>query len=179
MTVAEVAQIAKVSPQTVYAVFSSKAGIIMAAIEDKVLHDDRNVDAIKMLHNTADPVLILQSVAKITRNIYESSSGALPAVYGASLVSPQVAELVRELDELRREKQAPVVDNLVASGRLMPHLNTESVRDILWALSGRELYHLLVIRREWPPDCYENQLTHLLVYSLLRPDAIPPHITMS
>lgn len=175
-TVAEVAKLAIVSPQTVYAIFSSKAGIIMAAIEDRVLNDARNVDAINLLTNSTDPVVILQSVAKLIRNIYEGNSPTFTAVYGASVVSPQVAELEKELNDLRREKQCPMVDRLFASGDLLPGLDKERARDILWALSGRELYHLLVVRRCWSPDAYEKQLASLLVASLVRPGAIPTQI---
>ena len=119
-TVADVARRAGVSPQTIYATFSSKAGIIMAAIEDRVLRDERNVDAIKQLHSTTDPVLILRSAARIIRNIYEGNAPTFTAVYGAGLVSPQLAELEKELNDLRREKQAPVVETLIASGQLLP-----------------------------------------------------------
>lgn len=175
-TVADIARRADVSPQTIYATFSSKAGIIMAAIEDRVLRDERNVDAIKQLHSTTDPVLILRSAARIIRNIYEGNAPTFTAVYGAGLVSPQLAELEKELNDLRREKQAPVVETLVASGRLLPHLDKDSVRDLLWVLSGREIYYLLVVRRGWSPDRYEAQLAALLITSLVHPDAIKPHL---
>lgn len=174
-TVADVARRAGVSPQTVYAIFSSKAGIIMAAIEDRVLRDERNVDALKQLHSTTDPVLILRSAAKIIRNIHEGNAPTFTAVYGASMVSPQLAELEKELNDLRREKQAPIVDSLVASGGLLPHLDRDAVRDLLWMLSGREIYYLLVVRRGWSPDRYEEQLASLLITSLVRPDATKPH----
>lgn len=174
MTVADVARRAGVSPQTVYAIFSSKAGIITAAIEDRVCNDDRNVDAIKMIQNSDDPVLMLQSAAKVIRNIYEGNAPTFAAVYGASMVSPQLAELETELNELRREKQVPLIESLVKTGNLLP-LDTETVRDIVWALTGRELYLLLVFRRGWTADRYEKQLAFLLVSSLVHPDAIAPH----
>ena len=174
MTVAAVAKRAGVAPQTIYAIFSSKAGIIMAAIEDRVLRDDSNVDAIKQLQNATDPVQILRSVARIIRNVYEGNAPTFTAVYGACMVSPQLADLEKELNELRREKQAPIVDDLMASGKMLPHLDREAVRDLLWALSGREMYYLLVIRRGWSPDKYEEQLAGLLIASLVRQDAPSP-----
>ena len=172
MTVAEVAKRAGVSPQTVYAIFSSKAGIIMAAIEDRVLKDERNIDAIKQMHNTTDPTQILRSAAKIIRNVYEGNAPTFTAVYGACMVSPRLAELEKELNDLRREKQAPLVESLVASGEMLPHLDRDDVRDLLWALSGREMYYLLVVRRGWSPDRYEEQLASLLITSLVRPEVI-------
>lgn len=170
MTVAEVAKRAEVSPQTVYATFSSKAGIIVAAIEDRVCNNERNVDTIKQLSNATDPVLILRSAATLVRNIHEGNAPTIAAVYGAAVVSSRLADLEKELSDLRREKQSYIVDNLFASGKVLAHLDKESARDLLWALSGRELYHLLVIRRGWPLDQYEKQLAALLIASLIRPD---------
>lgn len=167
MTVADVARKAGVSPQTVYAVFTSKAGIIMAAIEDRVIRDDRNAETIKQLHVTDDPVFILESIARLVRNIYEGNAPTFTAVYGAALVSPQLAELEKELGELRLRKQTPLRKTLMASGKILPHLSEEEVRDILWALTSRELYYLLVVRRGWPPERYEKQLADMLVTSLV------------
>lgn len=175
MTVAEVARDAGVSPQLVYALFSSKAGIIMAAIEERVLNDDINADTIKIIHTTTDPVRILKSLAKLVRNIYEGNSPTFTAVYGARLVSPQLAELESELGELRRQKQEPLAKNLMASGKLLPHLNEESVRDIIWAMTSRELYHMFVIKRGWSPDRYEKQLVQLLAAGLVLPDVVAAH----
>lgn len=175
MTVAEVAEKAGVSPQLVYALFSSKAGIIMAAIEDRVLNDDINADDIKILNSATDPVQSLKSMVRLTRNIYEGNAPTFTAVYGARLVSPQLAELESELGELRRQKQAPLVKNLMASGKLLPHLDEESIRDIVWAMTSRELYHMFVIRRGWSPDRYEKQIVSLLVASLVRPDVVAGH----
>ena len=178
MTVSEVAKKAGVSPQTVYAVFTSKAGIIMAAIEERVHNDDRNVDVIKQMNTSDDPVLILQSVARLVRNIYEGNAPTFTAVYGACVVSPQLADLETELGELRLLKQEPVMQSLWRGGRLLPHLDGETVRDILWMLTSREIYYLLVVRRGWSPDRYEKQLFSLLVASLVSPKAIEDHFNL-
>ena len=167
MTVAEVAKMAGVSQQSVYAIFSSKAGIIMAAIEDRVLHDERNVDALKLLESTTDPIPVLQSVAKVVRNVYEGNSPTFSSIYGARMVSPKLAELEGELAELRLKKQAQLVKNLIASGGLLPHLDEGAVRDILWTLTSREFYSLLVIQRGWSPDRYEEQLAFMLISNLV------------
>ena len=169
MTVAEVASNAGVSPQTVYAVFTSKAGIIMAAIEERVVNDEINIDAIKLLHSTDDPYLILQSVAKVVRNIYEGNSPTFTAVYGAKVVSPELAELEGEMNEMRLHRQEAIAHKLMASGKVLPHLDVQTVRDSIWVATSREIYYLLVIRRGWSPDKYESHL-----YSLLAASLVPP-----
>lgn len=167
MTVTEIAKKAEVSPQTIYVVFSSKAGIIMATLEDRVLKDERNADAIKLLQTTDDPVLILRSIAKLMRNIYENNTEAFAAVYGARVVSRELASLENDLGEHRREKQKLVAATLYRSGKLLPELSENDVRDILWMLTSREIYYLLVVSRGWSAARYEVQLYTMLVASLL------------
>lgn len=167
MTVAEIAKKAEVSAQTVYAVFSSKAGIIMATIEDRVLKDERNADAIKLLQTTNDPVLMLRSIAKLMRNIYANNTATFAAVYGARMVSRELASLESDLGEHRRERQKPIAATLYRSGKLLPELSEDDVRDILWMLTSREIYYLLVVSRGWSAARYEVQLYTMLVVSLL------------
>ena len=146
----------------------------MAAIEDRVLHDERNADTIRQMRSTTDPVLLLQSISRLVRNIYEGNAPTYTAVYGACVVSPQLAELENEFTELRLRKQAPFVADLCATGKLLPELDEMAVRDILWAFTSREIYYLFVVRRGWSPDRYEQQLASMLVTALVRRDAIAP-----
>jgi AcrR family transcriptional regulator len=175
MTVAAVAAQAGVSPQSVYSIFTSKTGIIAAAIENRMLRDERNIDALKQLRAKGDPILILQSVAQITRSVYEGNAPTFNAIHGAGLVSPQLARLENELDQIRWSKQEATSRMLCESGKLLARLNAETVRDILWALTSRELYRLFVFRRGWSPAHYEKQVYAMLVAALVRPDVIETH----
>ena len=175
MTIATVASQAGVSPQTVYSIFTSKAGIIAAAIEERVLRDERNIDALKLLRTTGDPILILQGVARIIRFVYEGNAPTFNAIHGAGLVSPQLAQLETELGQIRWTKQEETSRMLYDSGKLLDHLDAEAVGDILWALTSRELYLLFVFRRGWSPARYEKQIYAMLVTTLVRPDVIEAH----
>ncbi|CAK7069304.1 MAG: hypothetical protein DELT_01809 [Desulfovibrio sp.] len=172
MTVAEVAKLAEVSPQTVYAVFSSKAGIISAAVEDRVTKDKRNIGAIKELHEGADPARVLQIIAQIVCSVYQGDAPTFAAVYGTRMVSRELAELEMELGEHRREKQADIAKALFESGKTLPHLSLEDVHDILWVFTGREIYYLLVICRGWSAERYEKQLYAMLVTNILGPHVL-------
>jgi hypothetical protein len=76
----------------------------MGTIEDRVLKDERNAYAIKLMQTTHDPVLMLRSIAKLVRNIYENNINTFAAVYGARMVSRELASLEDELGDHRREK---------------------------------------------------------------------------
>jgi hypothetical protein len=56
---------------------------------------------------------------------------------------------------------------LAASGQLRPELSTDIARDILWTLTGRETYRMLVIECGWPSERYETWLADLLAHALL------------
>lgn len=175
MTVAEVAKRAGVSSQTVYAIFSSKAGIISAAIEDRVLNDDHNVDTIKQLLTSDNAMVILRSMARLLCNVYQGNAPTFTAVYGARVVSPQLAELDNELGEIRLQKQEDAVAILMDTGELLPHLDAEAVRDIVWTLTSRDIYRLLVVQRGWTPERYEEQLAAMLAAAIVRPEVIAAH----
>ncbi len=46
-------------------------------------------------------------------------------------------------------------------------LTLQKARDILWTLTGRDMYRMLVIERGWTSDEYEKWLAQILVKSLL------------
>ena len=62
-----------------------------------------------------------------------------------------------------------MIDYLAQAGRLRPGVDAARAREILWALTGRELYTMLVVERDWGPDRYEEWLADLLVSALLKP----------
>ena len=57
--------------------------------------------------------------------------------------------------------------SLEDAGKLRPELNRATARDILWMLTGRDVYRMLVRERGWSSQKYQNWLAHALVQSLL------------
>lgn len=49
----------------------------------------------------------------------------------------------------------------------MKNLDSAKARDILWALTGRDMYRMLVIEQGWSSDEYEKWLTQLLINTLI------------
>lgn len=174
MTVAEVASVAGVSQQTVYAIFSSKAGIINAAFEERIISDGRNVEAIKNMQLAEEPLAILSGLARIARTIFENNTCSLSAVYGAGAVSPKLADLENDLDKLRLKRLEEVAQKLKATGVVQEHLSITTIQDYLSAMLSREMVHVLTVRRGWSYDKYEKELLRILASSLLKPEAISP-----
>ena len=61
-------------------------------------------------------------------------------------------------------------DFLDARGDLRVDLDRAAAHDLLWSLTGPDLYRLLVAERGWPAGQYETRLYDLLARALLRPD---------
>lgn len=51
--------------------------------------------------------------------------------------------------------------------RLRPELNARTARDILWTLTGSDVYRMLVRERGWSSQKYQDWLADTLVRSLL------------
>jgi hypothetical protein len=86
---------------------------------------------------------------------------------GAGVVAPEFAELEKKRESHRYAAQESMIDFLGRSGRLRPGVNKQAARDILWALTGRELYRMLVRERGWTSQNYEDWLGETLTTSLL------------
>ncbi|MEU6579292.1 helix-turn-helix domain-containing protein [Nocardia sp. NPDC046763] len=166
-TIAEIARAAGVSAQTVYAVFGSKKGIL-AELMDNARFDDDYLVTVRTAKETTDPVQRLRLVAAIARRVLDAERSEMHLLHGAAAVSPELAAIGQEKEQMRFEQQAPVIDVLVGSGRLKAGLDVATARDILWTLSGRETYRMLVIERGWSSERYEAWLAELLVEALLR-----------
>jgi hypothetical protein len=57
---------------------------------------------------------------------------------------------------------------LQGANALQPGLSVDHARDILWTLTGRDLFRMLVRGRGWSPEQYENWLEDTLLSALLK-----------
>jgi AcrR family transcriptional regulator len=166
MTIEGIARAAEVVPQTVYAVFRSKAGIL-AELLDRTAFGPNYQELTQHARENQQPLERLRFAARIARHIFDSQLETIDLLQGASLVTPELADLIREREGMRFEKQKHMIDFLIATGSLNPLVEPDQARDILWALTSRELYNMLVRQRKWPSQQYEDWLGDVLVSSLL------------
>ena len=167
-TIESIAEAAEVAPQTVYAVFRSKEGIVTdlvgrasfgpeyQALVDEALRED-------------DPRKRLQFAARIACQIHDAQRAEFGLLRRAGIVTPAVAALEEEFASSRFEAQADTVELVVRSGQLRPHLKKNDARDILWALTGRELYWMLVVDKGWSSSRYQEWLADSITVALLKP----------
>ena len=86
MTIAHVAEKAKVAASTIYALYKSKEGLLRALIRGAVF-GPRFQAARDQLEGVSDPVRLIALSANVARAIYESESAELGLMRGASAFS--------------------------------------------------------------------------------------------
>jgi AcrR family transcriptional regulator len=165
VTIAEIAERSEVSVASVYAQFESKAGILRALMAQAIFNADyERVSA--RLHGVTDPRQALRLTAAVARSIYEGEQKELGLLRGAAAFSPELAKLEAEFEDRRYALQSARIELLFELKQQRPGLSFERARDLMWMLTGRDCYRMLVVEKRWSPDEYEKWLAELLVREL-------------
>jgi AcrR family transcriptional regulator len=165
-SVAQIAEGASVAAPTVYAQFSSKAGIVLELLK-RARFGPAYERSVKRALAAPDPRTRLRLAAGVARSVYESEHRLLELWRSADSRSPELAQLIEGTENSRRENQAPSIDWLIATKSLKPGLKRDEARDIMWALTSRDLYRLLVVQRGWSGAQYQRHVGDLLLAALV------------
>jgi AcrR family transcriptional regulator len=168
MTIEAIAQRAEVSAQSVYAIFKSKTGILIALLDQSTFGAEYE-EVVKQTLTASDPETRLRLAAGVARQIRSAQSAVFDLMRGAGVVAPELARLEQQRERLRYEKEKSMITFLRDSGKLRPGVSHQSARDIFWMLSGGDVYRMLVRERRWSPQKYQDWLADTLVHSLLIP----------
>ena len=166
-TIEEIAQSAKVSPPTVYALFQSKIGILRD-IMDAVLSHEHYEKLIRKTVIEQSPAKRLAMAATISRELYDAEREQLGTLQSVSILDAELKKFEVEREKRRYQRQEKSFTETVRLGGLATGLDVQKARDILWAFTGRDLYRLLVIERGWTSDEYELWLAHVLEKILIK-----------
>jgi AcrR family transcriptional regulator len=167
MTIEAVARQAEVSVQTVYAVFGSKTGILAEILNQTTFGPDYEETVRQTLEET-DPETRLRAAARIARRIHDAQKAGFDLLRGAGVVAPELARLEQEREHIRYEREEAMIAYLRNAKCLRPKLNYRSARDILWTLTGSDVYRMLVHERGWSSQKYQGWLADALVRELLK-----------
>jgi len=166
MTIEAIARRAEVSAQSVYGIFKSKTGILVELLDQAAFGADYE-DSVRQAMSTTDPESRLRFAARIARQIHEAQSVTFDLLRGAGVVAPELAKLEQQREDLRYERQERMITSLGQDASLRPGLDHRTARDILWMLTGRDVYRMLVRERGWSAEKYQHWVADALVQSLL------------
>jgi TetR/AcrR family transcriptional regulator, regulator of autoinduction and epiphytic fitness len=164
---------------TVYRLFSSKLGILKALLDVSIAGDDQALSLPERPHVAAldaepDPAKLLAAFATITVAINARSSDVYRILSSASGSDPAAAVLLADYQQQRDDGQGRIARSLARARALRPGLRQRDAADLIHALMSPELYQLLVIDRDWPPERYQQWLTTLLTDQLTSPSPRNP-----
>lgn len=167
VTIEKIALIAEVSVPTIYALFQSKRGILRVLMDEALPKDHFN-NLVQESIQERSPANRLRVSAKIARQMYDAEKSQMDVFRGASVLAPEFKELEKEKEMRRHERQNVTIEAMIKEKSLAHGLNAKESRDILWALTGRDMYRMLVIEQGWTSDAYESWLALTLISSLIK-----------
>jgi AcrR family transcriptional regulator len=167
MTIPAVAKAAGVAVPTVYAIFGSKKGIVSELL-DAARFGDAFQALIAEARAVTDPMVLLEFPPRFARRIYEAEIPVENLLSGAGMVAPELAAVEDERNCQRYDSQVMVIDALERAGLLREGLSRESARAVLWALTSREMFRMLVRERGWTGDEYQAWLAEALRRELVK-----------
>ncbi|MDR2504109.1 MAG: TetR/AcrR family transcriptional regulator [Deltaproteobacteria bacterium] len=161
-TIADIAGLAGVATQTVYAVFGSKQGILTHLMQLSIADIDRNTDFSSIIRKTsitemARAATLFTSARQKEHYLAVNSLGGIEALY------PELAKLGHELHSRQRELiMRGVREGLAARALELTPRQEKILTDIFWVFTDAHIYHMLVIMSGWQEEHYEILLQRLL-----------------
>jgi AcrR family transcriptional regulator len=160
------AQHAGVSPQTIYATFGSKAGVV-AALPDLIDQDAGAYELYERRQATRDPLELIGLYAAVNRRIRELYGDLLRIVRAGMAGDADLAATEAEGFRRHRLSAQDLVIRLEKEGALKPGLAPERATAIAASLAWNENGETLVDRFGWSYDDYETWLKETLATLLL------------
>ena len=158
---AEVAQEAGVSLETVYASVGTKPALMRHLVEIALSGTGEPVPALERdsthaIQAEPDPRQKLVMFARVVRQLNERVAPLWEAVKEAAAGDAELRALAEEFDRRRAGHMRVFVDQaLEATGMLRPGLSAEKAADVVWATNSPEFFLLLVRNRGWDPEFFE------------------------
>ena len=163
-TVAEIAERARVSVDTVYATAGRKPALLRALVETAISGTDRAVPAeqrdyvtrIQAATTAHDKITIY---AHAVSGIQQRMAPVFLALRDAATTDNDCAALWAEIAQRRATNMRTFAADLRATGQLRDDLTDDQVADIIWSMNAAEYWVLLVRERAWTPDQFAAWLT--------------------
>jgi len=156
----DIAAEAGVATETLYTYFSSKSVLLHAVNDVSVVGDDQPVPLAERPEFTAmGRGTIAQraaAAAELTAGVHERTAGIAKVLREAAPTDPDVAAMLRAARERQRADVAAGIELLLGRPPTAPE------RDGYWALTGPEVYLLLVQETGWTSAQYQEWLATLL-----------------
>jgi AcrR family transcriptional regulator len=171
-TIIRVAETAGVAPETVYAAFGSKAGLLEAVVLAAVLRDDEPDEPperrwFREVLELPDTRAQIAALARHTAETLALTSPIYAVMRAAGTGVSELEELQRRLQDYRFSGQAQLVAKIADGGSPRPDISVEEAAATFSALASPELHHILTVDRGWSHERYSRWLERTAVAALI------------
>jgi AcrR family transcriptional regulator len=162
-TVTTLAADAGVSPETVYATFGSKAGVLKALFDVTVVGDDEPVglvdrEVVRRIRDEPDARLALARYAAFVAEVNPRLAPVQLLIESAAPGDPAIAALTADVARQRLHGMSLLAAKLADEGALATGVSADEARDVLWTTNSAQVFDLLVNQRGWPLPRYQRWL---------------------
>jgi AcrR family transcriptional regulator len=169
-SVGAIAEEAGVALKTVYAVFGTKRGLLVALRSRLVRGSDDPVPVaqqewFRAMLEEPDPHKRLAMFAQAATELKGRAGAIFEIIRHAAPTDPEIGAMWGEFMRDFFDNQRLIVERFQAEGVLK--LDANRATDILWTINHPAVYHLLVSERGWSPDDYQRWLEETLTQQLL------------
>ena len=172
-TVAAIAQRAGVSEDLVFALFTSKRGVLKVVMDVAIGGDDQEIpllerDGPQALRAATDQ---REQVRLFTAGITRQLDRLRPLhdlMRSAAAVEPEIAALHDDLHlRQRRHAMTMIATWLHQNGPLRHDMTPQTAGAVLWTLASPDVHRMLTVQNTWTSEQFQDWLAEALVATLL------------
>jgi AcrR family transcriptional regulator len=172
----QIAAVADVSPQSIYATYGSKAGVLSRAIEVALVGDHDGIPVVDRAPSLADMSTAVcagrfAAYAKFIRILNERVAPLVRVMEQATSSDPALGELRSGLRATQQADCRRWIEQLGPEA-LRPGLSAAHAVDVMSMINTPYVYSLLTVDGALTPDDYEQWLAHALPHLLLKPELL-------
>ncbi len=154
-TVSRIAERAGVTVQTLYLAWGNKRSLLRAYLESRLTGGGQDPGAVVERFAGKPPREVVDELAALVAEIADRAAIGWKLYRDASAVDPEIAADWDELQSLRRTTIDRALRNIPA-GALRAGIARREAVDTAWAIVSPECYELLVARRGYTLDQFQN-----------------------
>jgi len=171
-TVAAIAEVAYVSPETIYKAFGGKPGLVRAICERGLdgggtTPAEQRSDALQQ--SEEDPEQLMLALGQLAAEVAPRVAPLMLLLKAAGDTDPDMARLLTEFNDSRLQRMTDNARRMVGRGIIRSDLTVEEAGEICWTYTSPELYGLLVGDRGWSAERFGRFVGHALAAALLPP----------
>ena len=171
-TIAAVAAQAGVAPETVYAIYRNKPGLLEGVVRSAVFRDGEPEEVlqagwVKELLRLPDLSAQIAALARHTAQTVALTSPIYAMITAAGTGATELAELQRQFRDIRFSAQTAVIAAIATEQTLRAGLTVNEAADTFSALASPELHHILTTDRGWSQRRYARWLEQTARAALL------------